>query len=99
LDDASVDRLTRHRMDHARKSGALAELAGVLAFRSALVDGLGGRLAAAWQLRRRRTTRWVSPSSPSGQRPHQLAHRIINQRPGALQPMPASQPSLLDGRR
>ena len=29
----------------------------------------------------------------------QLAHRIINQRSGALQPMPASQPSLLDGRR
>jgi DNA-binding CsgD family transcriptional regulator len=29
----------------------------------------------------------------------QLAHRIINQRSGALQPMPASRPSLLDGRR
>jgi DNA-binding CsgD family transcriptional regulator len=47
LDDASVDRLTRHWMDHARKSGALAKLAGALGFRSALVDGLGGHLAAA----------------------------------------------------
>ena len=29
----------------------------------------------------------------------QLARRVISQRSGALQPMPASQPSLLDGRR
>src|SRR4029453_5289362 len=47
LDDASVDRLTRHWVDQARKSGALAKLAGALGFRSAVVDGLGGRLAAA----------------------------------------------------
>ena len=47
LDDASVDRLTTHWMDRARESGALAKLAGALAFRSAFVDGPGGRLAAA----------------------------------------------------
>ena len=47
LDDASVERLTTHWMDHARESGALAKLAGALGFRSALVDGPGGRLAAA----------------------------------------------------
>ncbi len=47
LDDASVDRLTTHWMDRARENGALAKLAGALGFRSALVDGPGGRLAAA----------------------------------------------------
>jgi DNA-binding CsgD family transcriptional regulator len=47
LDDAAVDRLTTHWMNRARERGALAKLAGALAFRSALVDGPGGRLAAA----------------------------------------------------
>lgn len=48
LDDASVERLTTHWIDRARHSGALTKLAGALAFRSAVVDGPGGRLAAAW---------------------------------------------------
>jgi tetratricopeptide (TPR) repeat protein len=47
LDDAAVDRLTMHWMNRARERGALAKLAGALGFRSALVDGPGGRLAAA----------------------------------------------------
>jgi DNA-binding CsgD family transcriptional regulator len=47
LDDAVVDRLTTHWMNRARERGALAKLAGALGFRSALVDGPGGRLAAA----------------------------------------------------
>ena len=47
LDDASAERLTTHWIDRARESGALARLAGALAFRSAFVDGPGGRLAAA----------------------------------------------------
>jgi DNA-binding CsgD family transcriptional regulator len=48
LDDVAVERLTTHWIDRARESGALARLAGGLAFRSALVDGPSGRLAAAW---------------------------------------------------
>ena len=47
LDDASVERLTTDWIDRARQSGALARLAAALAFRSAFVDGPGGRLAAA----------------------------------------------------
>jgi DNA-binding CsgD family transcriptional regulator len=47
LDDAATERLTAHWIDSARKSGALARLAGGLAFRSAFVDGPSGRLAAA----------------------------------------------------
>jgi DNA-binding CsgD family transcriptional regulator len=47
LDDASVERLTSDWIDRARHSGALTKLAGALAFRSACVDGPGGRLAAA----------------------------------------------------
>ena len=47
LDDASVERLTTHWIDRARESGALAKLATGLAFRSAFVDGPGGRLAEA----------------------------------------------------
>ncbi|MEV7859459.1 LuxR C-terminal-related transcriptional regulator [Streptomyces hirsutus] len=47
LDDASVERLTTDWIDRARASGALARLAGALAFRSAYVDGPAGRLAAA----------------------------------------------------
>jgi DNA-binding CsgD family transcriptional regulator len=47
LDDASVERLTTDWIDRARESGALARLAGALAFRSAFVDGPAGRLAAA----------------------------------------------------
>ena len=42
-----MDRLTTHWMNRARERGALAKLAGALGFRSALVDGPGGRLAAA----------------------------------------------------
>jgi DNA-binding CsgD family transcriptional regulator len=47
LDDASAERLTRQWVDRARESGALARLAGALAFRSAFVDGPSGRLTAA----------------------------------------------------
>ena len=47
LDDAAVERLTTRWIDRARESGALARLAAALAFRSAFVDGPGGRLAAA----------------------------------------------------
>ena len=47
LDDEAAERLTTHWIDSARKSGALARLAGGLAFRSAFVDGPAGRLAAA----------------------------------------------------
>ena len=47
LDDASVERLTTRWIDLARESGALAKLATGLAFRSAFVDGPGGRLAEA----------------------------------------------------
>jgi DNA-binding CsgD family transcriptional regulator len=47
LDEASVERLTTHWIDRARHSGALTKLAGALAFRSAFVDGPGGRLGAA----------------------------------------------------
>ncbi|MBW0011251.1 MAG: AAA family ATPase [Pseudonocardiales bacterium] len=47
LDDASVERLTTDWIDRARDSGALTKLAGALAFRSAFVDGPGGRLATA----------------------------------------------------
>jgi DNA-binding CsgD family transcriptional regulator len=47
LDDESVERLTSHWIDRARKRGALAKLAAALAFRSAFVDGPAGRLAAA----------------------------------------------------
>ena len=48
LDDAAVERLTTRWIDQARESGALARLAGGLAFRSAFVDAPSGRLAAAW---------------------------------------------------
>ena len=47
LDDAAVERLTTAWIQRARDSGALARLAGGLAFRSAFVDGPCGRLAAA----------------------------------------------------
>jgi DNA-binding CsgD family transcriptional regulator len=47
LDDTSVEQLTADWIDRARESGALARLAGALAFRSAYVDGPAGRLAAA----------------------------------------------------
>jgi DNA-binding CsgD family transcriptional regulator len=47
LDDAAVERLTTHWIDRARHSGALTKLAGALAFRSTVVDGPGGQLAAA----------------------------------------------------
>jgi DNA-binding CsgD family transcriptional regulator len=47
LDDAAVERLTTAWIHRARGSGALARLAGGLAFRSAFVDGPCGRLAAA----------------------------------------------------
>ena len=47
LDDASVERLTTSWIDRARERGALAKLAAALAFRSAFVDGPGGRLVAA----------------------------------------------------
>jgi DNA-binding CsgD family transcriptional regulator len=47
LDDAAAEALNARCIDRARASGALARLAGALAFRSALVDGPGGRLAAA----------------------------------------------------
>jgi DNA-binding CsgD family transcriptional regulator len=47
LDDASAEQLTTQWVDRARERGALARLAGALAFRSALVDGPGGRLTAA----------------------------------------------------
>jgi DNA-binding CsgD family transcriptional regulator len=47
LDDAATERLTAHWIDSARKSGALARLAGGLAFRGAFVDAPAGRLAAA----------------------------------------------------
>ncbi|MEK6438636.1 helix-turn-helix transcriptional regulator [Pseudonocardia sp. T1-2H] len=47
LDDASTEQLTADWIDRARESGALARLAGALAFRSAYVDGPAGRLAAA----------------------------------------------------
>ena len=58
LDDAAVERLTTGWIDRARESGALARLAGGLAFRSAFVDaparaarrGAGGgrRRRATW---------------------------------------------------
>src|SRR4051812_4554903 len=48
LDDAAVERLTTRWGDQARESGALARLAGGLAFHSAFVDAPSGRLAAAW---------------------------------------------------
>ena len=47
LDDAAVEQLTTAWIDRARDSGALARLAGGLAFRSAFVDAPSGRLAAA----------------------------------------------------
>ena len=47
LDDAAVERLTTAWIRRARDSGALARLAGGLAFRSAFVDAPCGRLAAA----------------------------------------------------
>jgi DNA-binding CsgD family transcriptional regulator len=47
LDDASVERLTTRWIERARARGALARLAGALAFRSVFVDGPGGRLTAA----------------------------------------------------
>ena len=48
LDDAALERLTTRWIDEARQSGALARLAGGLAFRSVFVDAPSGRLAAAW---------------------------------------------------
>jgi hypothetical protein len=59
LDDAAVDRLTTHWMNRARERGALAKLAGALGFRSALVDGPGGRLASA------RAADWPQHGRPS----------------------------------
>ena len=47
LDETSVERLTKLWIDTARQTGALARLAGGLAFRSAFVDAPGGRLSAA----------------------------------------------------
>ena len=47
LDDTEVERLTNVWIDAARRSGALARLAGALAFRSAFVDAPSGRLSAA----------------------------------------------------
>jgi DNA-binding CsgD family transcriptional regulator len=47
LDETAVERLTRIWIDAARQSGALARLAGGLAFRSAFVDAPSGRLSAA----------------------------------------------------
>ena len=47
LDDASVEQLTSRWINRARDSGALARLAGGLAFRGAFVDGPGGRLTSA----------------------------------------------------
>jgi DNA-binding CsgD family transcriptional regulator len=47
LDETAVERLTKIWIDEARHSGALARLAGGLAFRSAFVDAPSGRLSAA----------------------------------------------------
>lgn len=47
LDDTAVERLTRVWIGAARQSGALARLAGALAFRSAFVDAPSGQLSAA----------------------------------------------------
>jgi DNA-binding CsgD family transcriptional regulator len=47
LDENAVELLTKMWIDAARKSGALARLAGGLAFRSAFVDAPSGRLSAA----------------------------------------------------
>jgi DNA-binding CsgD family transcriptional regulator len=47
LDDATVERLTTSWSNRARERGALARLAGALAFRSAFVDGPRGRLDSA----------------------------------------------------
>ncbi len=47
MDDASAERLTARWITCAREHGALARLAGALAFRSAYVDGPEGRLDAA----------------------------------------------------
>ncbi|MGZ5418298.1 MAG: LuxR C-terminal-related transcriptional regulator [Nocardioides sp.] len=47
LDESAVERLTKIWIDAARQSGALARLAGGLAFRSAFVDAPSGRLSAA----------------------------------------------------
>ena len=47
LDETALERLTKIWIDAARQSGALARLAGGLAFRSAFVDAPSGRLSAA----------------------------------------------------
>lgn len=47
LDEVALDRLTTRWIERARERGALALLAGGLAFRAALVDGPCGRLSAA----------------------------------------------------
>ncbi len=47
LDDEAVEQLTTRWIDRAREAGALARLAGGLAFRSAFVDAPAGRIAAA----------------------------------------------------
>ena len=47
LDETAVELLTKGWIDVARRSGALARLAGGLAFRSAFVDAPSGRLSAA----------------------------------------------------
>jgi len=47
MDDGSAERLTARWITCARERGALARLAGAVAFRSAFVDGPGGRLDAA----------------------------------------------------
>ena len=56
MDDASAEWLTTSWIDRARQRGALAKLAGALAFRSAFVDGPAGRLAGPGRPSRRRTT-------------------------------------------
>ena len=47
LDEAAVQGLTTRWIDEARECGALARLAGGLAFRSAFVDAPAGQLSAA----------------------------------------------------
>jgi DNA-binding CsgD family transcriptional regulator len=46
MDDEAVDRLTERWIARARERHAFASLAGALAFRSALLEGAGGPLAA-----------------------------------------------------
>jgi DNA-binding CsgD family transcriptional regulator len=48
LDESAVERLTKTWVDLSRRKGALARLAGGLAFRSAFVHAPFGQLSAAW---------------------------------------------------